>query len=322
MLKRVLVTALSFRKSLKAIAYLKEKGYEVIISPYDRPLQEQELIRLMQDISAVVVGNDAVTEKVIAAGVPTLKLIARSGVGYNTIDVGAAYRYKIPVTNTPGANGQSVADLTMGFILSLARNISQLDRMLHLGGWGGFTGTELGGKTLGIIGTGYVGREVIKRAAGFNMKSIAFDPHPCRELIEKFGTIYLSLDKVIATSDFLSLHAPAMRDTFHMINQRTLQSMKKTAYLINTARGDLVVEEDLCYALEKSIIAGAALDTFAQEPLQNNKLCSLRNVIITPHIGASTKDAADRVGMMAANEVVRVLSGLAPEHLVQSYKCE
>lgn len=316
MLKRVLITALSFRRSLKAIAYLKEKGFEVITSPYDRPLQEQEMICLMQDIAAVVVGNDAVTEKVIAAGVPTLKLIARSGVGYNTIDVGAAYRYKIPVTNTPGANGQSVADLTMGFILSLARSISQLDQKLHSGGWGGITGTELGGKTLGIIGTGYVGREVIKRASGFNMRSIAFDPYPCRELIEKYGTTYLPLDKVIAASDFLSLHAPARRDTFHMINQQTLQSMKKTAYLINTARGDLVVEEDLCYALEKNIIAGAALDTFAQEPLQNNKLCSLRNVILTPHIGASTKDAAERVGMMVANEVVRVLSGLEPEHLV------
>lgn len=320
MAKKILVTSLSFRRSERAISYLQEKGFEVIISPYERPVKEPELLGLLPGISAMIAGNDAVTAQVIAAGAPTLELIARSGVGYNTIDVEAARRYKVLVTNTPGANGRSVADLAMAFILALARNVLPADRTIRSGGWTRFVGRELGGQTLGIIGTGHIGRDVIKRAAAFGMKSVAFDPMPCDELTEKYETVYMPLDKVIASADFLSLHVPAIPATVQMINQKVLRTMKPTAYLINTARGELVVETDLCEALEKNIIAGAALDAFSQEPLQNDRLRNLPNVILTPHIGASTTAATERAGMMAADEVVRVLSGVAPEHLVANYR--
>jgi D-3-phosphoglycerate dehydrogenase len=316
MRKRVLVTALSFRRSTEALALLKSNGCEVVLSPFNRALQETELLSMVSGVSAIVAGNDALTESVIAAGVPTLEIIARSGAGYNTVDIEAARRYGIPVTNTPGANNKSVADLTLGLILALARNIPRLNCSLHAGKWEKSVGGELGGKMLGLVGTGNIGGEVIKRAIAFDMKIAAYDIYPRRDLIEKYGVVYLPLDEVIAQADFLSLHVPVIPQTVNMINKKALQLMKPTAYLINTARGELVVEEDLADALKQGVIAGAALDTFTEEPLQDSSLYHLPNAILTPHIGASTKEASDRVGILAAEEVIRVLSGAAPHYPV------
>lgn len=313
MAKRVLVTALSFRRSAEGMALLKDNGFEVVLSPYERPLQETELIAKINGISAIIAGNDAITEKVIAAGVPNLKIIARSGVGYNTIDVAAAQRYEVAVTTTPGANTRSVAELTLGLMISLARNIPKLNKGMHSGAWTKSVGTELGGKTLGIVGTGNIGSEVIKRAVAFDMKIIAFDMRRQRELVDKYGDIYRPLDEVFSEADFLSLHVPAIPETINMVNQNMLTLMKRSAYLINTARGELVVESDLVKALQTGVISGAALDTFAAEPLpQDSGLLALSNVILTPHIGASTREASHRVGIMAAEEVIRVLSGSTP----------
>ncbi|WP_371377056.1 phosphoglycerate dehydrogenase [Sporomusa aerivorans] len=313
MTKRVLVTAMSFRRSAEGLALLKDNGFDVVLSPYERPLQEAEMLEQLDGIAAIVAGNDAITEKVIAAGAPELKIIARSGVGYNTIDVAAAQRYGVAVTNTPGANTRSVAELAVGLMLSLARNIPRLNERMHNREWPKSVGTELGGKTLGIVGTGNIGREVIRRAAAFEMNIIAFDMHRCGDLVDKYGEIYRSLDEVFAESDFLSLHVPAIPGTVNMVNKTTLKIMKRSAYLINTARGELVVEKDLAEALQAGVISGAALDTFAAEPLQHDSsLFALNNVILTPHLGASTGDSAQRVGLMAAEEVIRVLSGIAP----------
>ncbi|MDR3564626.1 MAG: phosphoglycerate dehydrogenase [Negativicutes bacterium] len=316
MAKRVLITAMSFRRSKEAMALLQDHGYEIILSPYHRALEENEMLELMTGVSAMVVGNDAVTEKVIAAGVPSLEIIARSGAGYNTIDVAAARRYGIPVTYTPGANNKSVADLTLGLMISLARSIPRLNNGVHSGGWEKHVGQELGGKTLGVVGTGNIGAEAIKRAVAFDMKIVAYDVHPRADLIEKYEVIYLPLAEVIAQSDFLSLHVPAIPETVNMINKTTLRAMKPTAFLINTARGELVVEADLGNALKQGIIAGAALDAFVKEPLEDSCLYNLPNVILTPHIGANTGEASGRVGIMAAEEVIGVLSGSAPRHPV------
>lgn len=313
MAKRVLVTALSFRRSVEGMALLKDNGFEVILSPYERPLQETEMLAQMDGISAIVAGNDAITEKVIAAGVPQLKMIARCGVGYNTINVAAAQRYGVAVTTTPGANTRSVADLTLGLIISLARNIPKLNKSVHSGVWAKSVGTELGGRTLGIVGTGNIGSEVIKRAVAFNMKIIAFDTRRQSELVDKYGDIYRPLDEVFSEADFLSLHVPAIPETFNLVNQNRLKLMKRSAYLINTARGELVVESDLVKALQTGVISGAALDTFAAEPLaQESGLLALDNVILTPHIGASTSESSNRVSIMAAEEIIRVLSGSKP----------
>ena len=320
MKRRVLVAARSFARSQAARAVLEAEGYELQFNPYDRPLREEELKELIRGAAALVAGNDAVTGAVIAAGAPTLRIIAKHGVGYNNIDVTAAGEYGIPVTVTPGANSKSVADLAMGLMLAVSRRIPQMDHSVRAGAWSRITGSELNGKVLGIVGMGSIGGEVAKRACGFDMKIIASDIRPRQEYAERYGVSYLSLPEVLAGADYLTLHAPAGPETAGMINKDTLRTMKKSAYLINTARGDLIVEEDLYEALLQGIIAGAALDTYACEPLRDSRWFGLDNVVLTPHTGANTYEAVDRTGVMAAEEVARVLSGRRPRHSVTPAK--
>lgn len=317
MRKKVLIAARSFSRSPEAKAVLEEQGYELILNPHDRPLEEAELMEMIKGVDALVAGNDAVTSAVIAAGVPNLKIIAKHGVGYNNIDVNAAKNYGIPVTVTPGANSKSVAELAFGLMLAVARGIPRMDCSVRAGSWDRITGHELGGKVLGIIGMGNIGGELAKRAVGFDMKIIAYDVFPKQEFIDKYGVAYLPLPEVIAQADFLSLHAPSTHETIGMINQKTLSSMKRSAFLINTARGDLVVEDDLYQALSEGVIAGAALDTFSKEPLTESNLFDLKNIVVIPHAGAATHEAVIRTGLMGAEEVVRVLSGHPPQYAVR-----
>ncbi|WP_312202184.1 phosphoglycerate dehydrogenase [Anaerospora hongkongensis] len=315
--KKVLIAARSFSRSKEAKAILEAQGYELILNPYDRPMTEAELVEMIAGVDALVAGNDDVTGAVIAAGVPDLKIIAKHGVGYNNIDVSTAKQYGIPVTVAPGANSQSVAELAFGLLLACVRSIPQMDCSIRVGSWDRVTGYEVGGKVLGIVGMGNIGGEVAKRACGFNMKIIAYDIYPNPEFIKNYGVTYLPLPEVITQADFLSLHAPSTPGTVGMINRTTLMTMKKTAFLINTARGDLVNEEDLYEALSSGIIAGAALDTFAKEPLENSPLLTLKNIIVTPHAGAATHEGVIRTGLIGAGEVVRVLSGQAPHYAVK-----
>lgn len=224
------------------------------------------------------------------------------------------------MTVTPGANSKSVADLAMGLMLAVSRRIPQMDHSVRAGAWSRITGSELNGKVLGIVGMGSIGGEVAKRACGFDMKIIASDIRPRQEYAERYGVSYLSLPEVLAGADYLTLHAPAGPETAGMINKDTLRTMKKSAYLINTARGDLIVEEDLYEALLQGIIAGAALDTYACEPLRDSRWFGLDNVVLTPHTGANTYEAVDRTGVMAAEEVARVLSGRRPRYSVTPAK--
>lgn len=292
---------------------LEQQGYELIFNPYGRSLAEPELVEMIKGMDAFVAGNEIVTAAVMAAGAPTLKIIARQGAGYNTIDVNAAQRYGIAVTIAPETNSKSVADLTFGLILAIARRIPQMDRMVREELWTRHVGVELPGKVLGIVGTGNVGGEVAKRAVGFDMKIIAYDIRLRQDCIDKYGVVYLPLKEVLAQADFLSLHIPALPETEGMINLDSLCTMKNTAYLINMARGSLVVEDDLYTALTQEIIAGAALDVFSCEPLRKSRLTELSNVLLTPHAGAFTNEAIYRAGFTAAQEVVRVLSGLKPQ---------
>lgn len=313
---KVLAAARSFAKSAEAKAVLEQAGFEIVLNPFDRPLKEQELLELMRDVDAMVTGMDEVTAAVVKAGAPRLKIVAKHGVGYNNIDLGAAKENGVQVTITPGANTKSVAELALGLMLSLARRIPVMDRSVKAGSWDRLTGCELSEKTLGIIGLGNIGAEVVKRAFAFDMKIVAFDLFPRTDLIEKYGVVYKTLPEVIAAADFLSLHAPATPETLGMINKHSLATMKKNAFIINTARGDLIVEDDLYEALKTGVIAGAGLDTFAQEPPTNSPLFGLDNVVLTPHAGATTHEAVTRMGVTAAEEVVRVLTGQQPLYSV------
>jgi D-3-phosphoglycerate dehydrogenase len=309
MKKKVLIGSRARSRAPEAIKILEEQGYELILNPYDRTLTEAELIDMIQGVDGMIAGSDKVTSAVLAAGAPTLKIVAKQGVGYNTIDVVAAKEQKIDVTITPGANSKSVADLAMGLMLSIARNVPAMDRKIREKSWYRHTGVELAGKFLGIVGMGNIGGEVAKRAFAFGMKILAHDVYPRQDFIDQYGVTYVSLDEIFTKSDFVSLHAPAIKDTIGMVNIDRLRSMKKTAFIVNTARGELVVEDDLYEALNTGLIAGAALDVYQNEPLTDSKLVDLPNIVLTAHSGAYTKEAIVNAGVIAAEEIVRVLSG-------------
>lgn len=312
MTKKVLIAARSVAQSAAAKAVLQANGCELHFNPYDRPLTEAELLPLVVGMDALMAGNDIVTAAVIAAGQPTLKIVARNGVGYNKVDVAAAKKAGVAVTVTPGANNKSVADMALGLMLAVTRGIPQMDAGVRAGSWNRVNGCELDGKTLGVVGTGSIGAEVIKRAAGFSMRIVAYDPFRRPELETQYGVTYLPLAAVLAQADIVTLHAPATPETTGLINAASLTTMKKTAYIINTARGDLIVEDDLYAALSEGRLAGAALDTFSAEPFTDERWFALKNVVFTPHAGANTAEAVTKMGVMAAEEVVRVLSGQQP----------
>lgn len=313
----VLVTARSFASCEEARTLLESQGYSITWNPIGRPLKEEELLTLIPGMDALITGTDEVTDKVIAAGLPTLKVIGKYGVGYDNINVAAAKQQGIQVTFTPGVLTKSVAELAMGLIMSTARNIAAMDQLVRQGKWERITGTELSGKKIGIIGTGNIGREVAKRAAAFEMNIIAFDVWPNHDFAAQYGIKYVSLDELLKSADVISLHTPSTPETVGMINRKSLQSMKKTAVLINTARGDLIVEDDLIKALEEGIIAGAGLDTFATEPLRDERFFNLKNVVLTPHAGSNTRETVAKMSIMVATDVVAVLSGNLPHYPVR-----
>lgn len=320
-MQKVLVSSLSIKKSAPAKAKLESAGVEVVYAQHDgRGLREAELVKAIPGCTALIAGMDDVTEKALKAGSPTLKLVARIGVGYNNVDLGAAERYGVKVTITPDANMYSVADLALGLLLSVARSIPTHDQITRAGEWRRINGSELHDKTLGIIGLGKIGLEVAKRAKGFGMKIIAYDLFKNPAAAEKFDISYTSLEELLKQADFVTLHAPEVEATKGIINCQTLSLMKPSAYLINTARGPLVNEGDLYDALKERKIAGAGLDAFAQEPPADKRFFELDNVVLTPHAGASTVEANDRMSLMAVDEVLRVISGRPPVNTISAAK--
>ena len=302
---KVVVGSRSRSRSKEAMEILEKNGYILELNPFDRTMTEDELIERIKGASALVAGSDKVTKRVLEAGSPTLKIVAKQGVGYNTIDIEAAKELGIAVTITPGANSKSVADLTMGLILNAARNISGMDRAIRNNEWYRYTGCELNNKIIGIVGMGHIGGEVAKRAYAFGMKILAYDIYPRQDFIEKYNVTYVSLEKLFKQSDVITLHAPAIKATENM--------MKSTAILVNAARGELINEEDLYEALKNKKIGFAALDVYKNEPLKNSKLTDLENIVFTAHAGAYTKSAIIGAGVIASEEIVRVLSGEEPK---------
>jgi len=310
---KVVVGSRSRSRSKEAMEILEKNGYILELNPFDRTMTEDELIERIKGASALVAGSDKVTKRVLEAGSPTLKIVAKQGVGYNTIDIEAAKELGIAVTITPGANSKSVADLTMGLILNAARNISGMDRAIRNNEWYRYTGCELNNKIIGIVGMGHIGGEVAKRAYAFGMKILAYDIYPRQDFIEKYNVTYVSLEKLFKQSDIITLHAPAIKATENMINRDSLNLMKSTAILVNAARGELINEEDLYEALKNKKIGFAALDVYKNEPLKNSKLTDLENIVFTAHAGAYTKSAIIGAGVIASEEIVRVLSGEEPK---------
>lgn len=271
-----------------------------------------DLLSRLPDYDALVVRSETkVTAEVIDAG-KRLKVIGRAGVGVDNIDVPAATARGILVVNSPGGNTIAAAEHAMALLLALSRNIPQANARLRAGGWdrSSFIGVEVLGKTLGIIGLGRIGSEVARRAQGFQMQVIAYDPYLSAEGAAKMGIRLVSLEELIRASDYITLHVPLSSETRHLIGERELSAMKKGVRIINAARGGIVDEAALCDAVKRGHVAGAALDVFETEPLPaDSPLRDLPNVIVTPHLGASTKEAQISVAVEVAEEVLAALRG-------------
>ena len=268
----------------------------------------------MAGASAVVAIIEPYTKEVFD-GAPLLRHVARVGVGYDAVDVAEATKHGVLVTNTPGANSTAVADFAMGMLLAVARWIPTFDRDIHQGVWQSKLGADVWQQTLGIVGLGNIGRGVARRARGFDMRVLAYEPYPNMEFVREHGIELVSLERVFAESDFVTLHFPASAETARMVNARLLRLMKPTAYLINTARGAIVDEDALYEALSTNRIAGAALDVREIEP-GDTRFNNLPNVVLAPHAAGSTPRAVHAAIRDAANAAAAYLRGERPDGVI------
>jgi len=272
------------------------------------------------DLRARVAGADAlvclltdpIDRDTIDAG-PTLKVIANVAVGYNNIDVAYARSKGIVVTNTPDVLTEAVADFTWAMILAITRRISEGERIVRGGQWKGWAldfmlGSELRGKQLGLVGVGRIGRAVAARAPAFGMR-VAY---ASRRSIDLPNAESMSLDRLLNTSDVVSLHVPLTPETKHLIDRKAIARMKRSAYLINTARGPVIDEDALAWAMQQRLLAGAALDVYEHEPAIHPDLLTLDNVLLLPHIGSATTETRTAMADLAADNVLAVLAGHAP----------
>ncbi|HZB34952.1 MAG TPA: phosphoglycerate dehydrogenase [Gaiellaceae bacterium] len=294
---RVAVTPRSLRQTPGAHLDRLHAEVDVRFPDLDRPLDEDEMVELVRDCAGLIVGVDPVTPRVLEAG--PLRVVVKYGSGMDNIDVEAARSLGVQVSSTPGTNARSVAELAIALLLTLARNVALHDRGVRAGSWRRFTGVELAGKQLGIVGYGAIGREVARIARGLDMNVVAHDP-----LVEEADVDLVPLDELYAASDVVSLHLPLTDETRGLVGARELAVMKPTAFLINTARGGLVDESALADALRSGRLAGAALDGFEVEPLGDSPLRQLENVVFSPHAGASTYDAVLRTAAQAVDQLL------------------
>jgi glyoxylate reductase len=279
----------------------------------DAAIPRDELLARLADKQALVcLLTDAVDRSVIDAA-PGLRIIANVAVGYNNIDVLHARSRSIVVTNTPDVLTESVADFTWALILAITRRLAEGERLVRSGQWKGWAldlllGAELRGKQLGLVGAGRISRAVAARAPAFGMR-VAFTS---RRGVEEPGAESMSLDRLLVTSDIVSLHVPLTPETTHLIDRKSLARMKRSAYLINTSRGPVIDEEALAWALQQHLLAGAALDVYEHEPAIHPDLLGLENALLVPHLGSATTETRTAMADLAAANVIAVLGGRAP----------
>lgn len=293
--------------------YLSDRGYEIKMGS---GTTVEAITADVIDCDAILARTAPFPAKVLEAG-KKLKVISRHGVGYDNIDVVRATELGIWVTFAPESNANTVAEHTIGCILTLARNFMQLDREMRAGNWGirdKLLGTDLAGKVLGIVGLGKIGSRVAKKAShGLGMKVVGYDPFLRQEKVAEFATPVMLMDDVFSASDFVTLHIPGGSSTRGIVSKKMFALMKKTAFFINASRGDVVMEADLIEALRNGTIAGAAIDVYEKEPPQkDNPLMNMSNVLLTPHNASQTRECMIRMALHAAQGIDEVLSGKSP----------
>jgi glyoxylate reductase len=313
-MSRILVT----RKLPSSVLSKLHVVADVDVYTGDSGIPPAELLRRIGDKDGVIcLITDAIDKPVIDAA-PDLKIIANIAAGHNNIDTTYAKARGIVVTNTPDVLTQSVADFTWGLILAITRRLAEGERLVRRGEWKGWAldlmlGTELRGKQLGLVGMGRIGRAVAARAPAFGMRVAYASRHPDDEVRLSSGSgESMSLDKLLISSDVVSLHVPLTPSTRHLIDKPKLARMKRSAYLINTSRGPVVDEAALAWALQSHLIAGAALDVYENEPAIHPDLLTLENVLLVPHLASGTTETRTTMAQLAVDNVVAVLSGQPP----------
>ena len=304
----------------EAIDLLKDAGHEVTVDEMDG----ETLLKEISSYDALMVRGrtKAVTEIVQAGAKGNLKVIGRAGVGVDNVDMKTAAENGIPVVNAPTGSTVSVAELAIAHMLALIRFVPKSDSSMKKGEWlkKQLKGSELLGKTLGLVGSGNIAQHTAKLAKGFGMNVLVYSPHCTDEKAKKMGATRTGLNDLLKESDFVSLHMPHTKDSHYLLNKETLSLMKSSAYLINCSRGGTVDEDALYTILSEGKIAGAGIDVFETEPpAKDNKLLTLDNVVLTPHLGANTKEAQIRAGTICAEQILKVLNGEEPDFCVNKH---
>ena len=315
---RILVSASHFDTLCReAWDLLEQNGHEVVFDK-DRSFPAysyDELKDIIGDIDAAIIGMDLYNEDVFKIA-PKLKAVAKFGVGVDNIDLAAASKYGVKALNAPGQNSNAVAELTVGFIIDMLRQVVPIHRELEKGNWPRWLGGELKGRTVGLVGFGAIARLVAKKLSGFDVKIKAFDLYMNDALAAELGVEVTTLDDIIETCDVVSLHIPATAENHHMFDREMFARMKRGACLVNAARGGLVDLDALTEALREGHIAGAALDAFEVEPLPAGAEIFRYNVICTPHIVAETYEAYRKLSLCVSQDIIEVLAGREPAHWV------
>ena len=306
--------ALVTRKLPSSVIAKLEAACEVDLYTGSKAISREELLQRVKGKEALVcLLTDSVDTALLDAAGPQLKVVANVAVGYNNIDVPACRARGVVVTNTPDVLTNACADFTWGLILAVTRRLGEGERQLRAGAWGGWAldhmlGMELRGKQLGLVGVGRIGRAVAEKAPAFGMTVAYAEP----VAINLPGAAHMPLDRLLATSDVISLHVPMTPETRHLIDKKALARMKRTAYLINTSRGPVVDEEALAWALKERLIAGAALDVYEKEPDIHPGLMPLENVLLIPHLASATTETRTAMADLAVSNVIAVLNGQPP----------
>lgn len=313
---RILVTSKSFaRYNPEVINELKEKGIQLVRAKKSN-MTDDEIAEEISGYDGIVCGIDRIDRKVIEAG-KSLKIIHMNGTGIDHIDVEAATEHHIYVGNCPGGNAEAVAELDLAILLAEARKVVKYSRGIYEGKWGRQVGTELYGKTMGVLGLGAIGRRFTELLAGFHMNVLGYDVAPRMDWVRENGvTLVEDPSEIFREADFISLNLPLLDSTRGIIDRDALKQMKKDVIIVNTARGGLIKTDDLVEALRTGMIRGAALDAFDEEPLAENSPLRDLDITLTPHLGASTKDTMQKVTRMIAEHLEEVLLWGEDRHMV------
>lgn len=314
MSKKILITSRSFGQvSDEPLNILRDNN--VSFDFQNGPYNEDEFIKIIGNYDGLIIGAHDFSERALEKA-KKLKIICKHGAGLDNIDLKAARKYNIRVTNVPGTNSNAVADLAMGLMLDVARKISFGAKEVKSGHWKKIIGIDVCNKTLGLIGFGAIARNVAKRAMGYGMDIFAYDPF-IDELPTEYSSVKLvSFEEVIKLADFLSIHVPLNDETRHLIDREQMAMMKKGSIVINTSRGGIVNEKALYEYLENEHLAGAGFDVTEKEPPTGSPLLALDNVTILPHIGMYSKEAINAVSMVCARNIVKMFDGEHPDYIV------